>query len=233
MAQPAEPCDGVDTLARLPGMLRRQQLLRLTDAGWARVLDAPWDDGARGCLDLWAARGLPLVVTRQPPHQGATIAAGLPAPARYGRRRLALGVAPRDVVFFDEFPAADAATRLLPRADVAPWRALVAALSGTGCAPRVYGGYGWQALTRLAYVHADSDLDLLLPVSDHEHADAVAHVLAASTWAGPRLDGELLLPDGAAIAWREWLAHRQGRSTRVLVKRLHGVTLETPGAMPA
>jgi phosphoribosyl-dephospho-CoA transferase len=233
MLPAAEQCEAVDAVARLPGVLRRQQLLRLTDAGWARVLRAPWDAGARGCLDIWAARGLPLVVTRQPSRQGATIAAGLPAPARYGRRRLALGVAPREVMFFDEFPMADAATRLLPRTDGAPWRALVAALVGTGCAPRIYGGYGWQALTRLAYVHADSDLDLLLPVSDHEHADAVAHVLAASTWAGPRLDGELLLPDGAAIAWREWLAHRQGRSAQVLVKRLRGVALETPGAMPA
>ena len=226
--QAAEQCEAIDAVARLPGVLRRQQLLRLTDAGWARVLCAPWDAGARSCLDVWAARGLPLVVTRQPPRQDAAIAAGLPAPARYGRRRLALGVAPREVMFFDEFPVADVATRLLPRTDGAPWRALVAALAATGCAPRIYGGYGWQALTRLAYVHADSDLDLLLPVSDHEHADAVAHVLAASTWAGPRLDGELLLPDGAAIAWREWLAHRQGRSTQVLVKRLHGVALETP-----
>jgi phosphoribosyl-dephospho-CoA transferase len=233
MAPATEQCVAVDMLARLPGMLRRQQLLRLSEPGWARVLAAPWDADARSCLGVWAARGLPLVVTRQPPHQGATIAAGLPAPARYGRRRLALGVAPGEVTFFDEFPAADAAARLLPRTDVAPWRALVAALSGAGCAPRVYGGYGWQALTRLAYVHAGSDLDLLLPVSDPEHADAVAHLLATSTWAGPRLDGELLFADGAAIAWREWLAHRQGRSAQVLVKRLRGVALETPGATPA
>ena len=44
--------------------LRRQQLVRLSGEGWARVLDAPWDAEARSCLGLWAARGLPLVVTR-------------------------------------------------------------------------------------------------------------------------------------------------------------------------
>ena len=208
--------------------LRRQQLVRLSGDGWSRVLDGPWDATERGCLDLWAARGLPLVVTRQPSRQEGRVATGLPAPARYRRRRLALSVEPRDVMFFDEFPPADAATRLLPRGVAAPWRALLATLAAADCAPRVYGGFGWQALTRMAYVHAGSDLDLLLAVSSATQADAVAQALAATAWDGPRLDGELLFPDGAAIAWREWHAHRQGRAARVLVKRLHGVALECP-----
>ncbi len=214
----------------LPAVLRRQQLVRLSADGWARALDAPWDAGARACLDLWAARGLPLVVTRQPPAPGDRVATGLPAPARHGRRRLALAVAPRDVLFLDEFPPAATVARLLPRTLGAPWRALLAALAAAGCAPRVYGGYGWQALTRLAYVHADSDLDLLLPVDDAAHADAAVRALAAADWDGPRLDGELLFPDGAGIAWREWRDHRQGRVAQVLVKRLHGVALETAAA---
>ena len=208
--------------------LRRQQLIRLSGDGWARVLDAPWDATARSCLGLWAARGLPLVVTRQPASADGRVATGLPAPARYRRRRLALAVDAGDVLSFDEFPLAQAATRLLPRPAAAPWRALLAALAGAGCVPRVYGGFGWQALTRMTYVHADSDLDLLLPVDSAAHADAVARVLADAAWGGPRLDGELLFPDGGAIAWREWHAHRQGHAARVLVKRLHGVALECP-----
>ena len=214
-------------------VLRRQQLVRLSGEGWARVLEAPWDATARSCLGLWAARGLPLVVTRQPPVQDDRVATGLPAPARYRRRRLALAVAPRDVMFFDEFPPADAATRLLPRGAAAPWRALLAALAAADCAPRVYGGFGWQALTRLTYVHAASDLDLLLPVNSAAHADEVAQVLACAAWDGPRLDGEFLFPDGGAVAWREWRAHRHGHAAQVLVKRLHGVALEAPGASPA
>ena len=209
-------------------VLRRQQLVRLSAAGWTRVLDAPWDSGARSCLGLWAARDLPLVVTRQPPADGDQVASGLPAPARYGRRRLALAIEPREVASSHEFPAAALATRLLPRGLAAPWRALLATLAEAGCVPRVYGGFGWQALTRLAYVHTGSDLDLLLPVHSAAHADAVARALASATWDGPRLDGELLLPDGGAIAWREWRAHREGRAARVLVKRLHGVALECP-----
>mgnify|MGYP003948967173 CR=1 FL=1 len=100
--------------------------------------------------------------------------------------------------------------------------------AAAGCRARVYGGFGWQALTRLAYVHPDSDLDLLLPVSAPVHADVVVQVLAEATWQGPRLDGELLFPDGAAIAWREWRDYRQARVAQVLVKRLRGVALESP-----
>ena len=46
--------------------LHRHQLVRLTDAGWHRVLERPWDGEARSCLAHWAAQRLPLVVTRQP-----------------------------------------------------------------------------------------------------------------------------------------------------------------------
>ena len=216
--------------ARLPAALHRQQLVRLSVDGWSRVLQRPWDTEARACLGLWAERGLPLVVTRQPPPHDDALATGLPAPSRFRRRRLAVAVAPRDVLFLDEFPNADAVTRLLPRGLAATWRSLVMALAASDCAARVYGGYGWQALTRMAYVHAESDVDLLLPVTSSAHADAVAQVLASTAWDGPRLDGELLLPDGAAVAWREWREHREGRAAQVLVKRLRSVALETPGA---
>lgn len=218
----------VPPAVRLPAALRRQQLVRLSGEGWARVLDAPWDATARQCLALWAARGLPLVVTRQPVDAPDSLATGLPAPARFRRLRLAVAVAPRHVMFLDEFPAAETVARLLSRTQAAGWHALVAQLAAADCLPRVYGGYGWQAITRLAYVHAASDVDLLLPVVSHAQADAVARLLSDFAWDGPRLDGELLFPDGAAVAWREWLAHRQGHAARVLVKRLHGVALEAP-----
>jgi phosphoribosyl-dephospho-CoA transferase len=218
------------TAARLPPSLQRQQLIRLSPEGWVHVLDDPWDAGALRCLGLWARRGFPLVVTRQPDGLAGLVAAGLPAPARHGRRRIALGIAPSDVMFFDAFPAADAATRLLPRDQRVRWQRLLRTLAQAECVPRVYGGYGWQVLTRLAYLHEDSDLDLLLPVGGANQADDVCAALAAADIDTPRLDGELLFPDGAAIAWREWCDYRQGRVERVLVKRLHGVALETPAA---
>ena len=47
-------------------------------------------------------------MTRQPEPDGEdSITLGLPAPGRWGRRRLALSVARKDVLYFDEFPLAE------------------------------------------------------------------------------------------------------------------------------
>src|SRR6202008_1525808 len=58
--------DAVRPATRLPALLHRQQLLRLTSDGWSRLLALPGEDATRQCLALWAAQGFPLVVTRQP-----------------------------------------------------------------------------------------------------------------------------------------------------------------------
>jgi len=105
------------------------------------------------------------------------------------------------------------------------WRDLCAGLHAVGAAPRVYGSYGWQLLTGLDHVRAGSDIDLWLPVADAEHADAVAGRLQRFEADGPRLDGELVFGDGAAVAWREWLAWRVGRVNGLLVKTLDGCSL--------
>ena len=49
----------------------------------------------------------------------------------------------------------------------------------------------------------------------------------ASAWpALSELDGELVFPDGRAVAWREWQPWREQRVDRILVKRLQGVVME-------
>ncbi len=206
--------------------LHRHQLLRLSAAGWAHALREERDDGARACLALWAGRDLPLVVTRQIlPEGDPRIAVGLPAPATFGRRRLSLAIDPSHIAAVDAFPSADRVTPLLHEPARETWRALLAALAGARCAPRVYGGHGWACLTGLPYLHEGSDVDLLLPVDDAARADAVSAVLATSEIDRPRLDGELLFADGDAVAWREWRRYRQGHADRVLVKRLREVVL--------
>jgi phosphoribosyl-dephospho-CoA transferase len=219
----------MNAVAMMP--LHRHQLARLSDAGWRKVLKREWDAPARECLAHWAAQRLPLVVTRQDAHAGdGAIALGLPAPARWGRRRLALRVAPNDVLYFDEFELADRALDLLPVSTRPAWRSLCCSLKAAGANARVYGSYGWQLLSGLAYVHAGSDVDLWLSGSDADQADALAACLQSFSDRHPRLDGELMFDDGAAVAWREWLAWRAGRVKALLVKTIDGSSLvHTPG----
>ena len=210
--------------------LHRHQLVRLTHAGWRAALDRPVDDEAKACLVHWAAHDLPLVVTRQLPgaSAGDAIAVGLAAPARWSRRRLALPVQRAHVAGFDAFPPVDALLPLLPDVTRSAWQGLCVALAALQAPTFVYGSHGWQVLSGLACVHARSDIDLGCRVADADQAEAVAARLQAFSAAGvPRLDGELLFPDGRAVAWREWLAWRAGQGRSLLVKTLGGASLVT------
>lgn len=204
--------------------LHRHQIAWLAREGWQAVLARPWDAEALQCLKHWAGYRLPLVVTRQPGTLGdGDLALGLCAPARWQHRRLALQLPRAHVAYFDEFPALDRVLAQLPAASRSGARRLAQALQGQGLTARAYGSHGWQALTGLEHLRAGSDLDLWLGVADIAQADAAATLLAG--YAGPvRLDGELVFPDGTAVAWREWGAWREGRTRALLVKRLHGAS---------
>ena len=206
--------------------LQRHSLIWLANAGWQELLPQAPDAPARQCLGHWAREHLPLVVTRQ--HGDETqLSVGLAMPSRWARRKLALQVDPRHLLYSGSFPTATDIATLLPPPSRPVWRALCAELAALGLCPRVHGSHGWQKLTGLRYLRATSDVDLHVAVDSEALADRAAARLQASTLPeGPRLDGELLFPDGAAVAWREWLQLREGRVREVLVKRLDGVALE-------
>ena len=207
--------------------LHRHQLAWLTPAGWSRVLRREWDAVVAGCLEHWAAHSLPLVVTRQSVCvAGAdTLAMGLPAPDRWERRRIALGIPRADVLYFDEFPRAGQVAPLLPDAARTQWRMLCAALAACGVVARVHGSYGWLYLTGLDHVRPSSDIDVWIDVRDVHQADAVARQMQGFECVHPRLDGELVFEGGIAVAWREWLRWRAGGAHALLVKRLEGSSL--------
>jgi len=212
--------------------LHRHQLVHLTAHGWlqAQAQAQATDAEARTCIAHWAARRLPLVVTRQARCDGPArvdqLAVGLAAPIAWQRRRIALTVARSGVAWFDEFPGLES---LLPQCrgrSREGLRRLCLALSALKARARVYGSHGWQLVSGLSCVHTRSDIDLWIAVADAIHADAVVAVLQSFGHERlPRLDGELLFPDGRAVAWREWAAWRAGRCRTILTKTLTGTAL--------
>ena len=213
---------------------RRHQLAYLTTPGWVDALRPPMEPDVAVHLQRWAERDLPLVVTKQVPGGARdTIALGWPAPRICAGRRVALRVAAAGIARFDEFPPALDAVDLLPAGARSCIESLLRALVELGTMPRIYGSYGWQRLSGLVYVHDHSDIDLWLGVQDLAQADAAAAILQAGDLGPVRVDGELVGPDGAAVAWREYRAWRAGRSRGLLLKRLDSAAVEHQVAWPA
>ena len=220
--------------------LRRHQLVWLDEYAWYRVLATTLPSNEQSqtsstettdCLAHWAQQRWPLVVTRQlaeavagPPD--GVLALGLGAPARWGRQAISVTASLRGVARQGDFPLARELGPELPTAAQAGWGLLCERLARLGVPARVYGSYGWQQLTGMDYVHAGSDIDLLIDVSNAAQADEASTLLLAADSGPVRIDGELAFEDGASVAWREWLRFRSGQADRILVKRLTGATLE-------
>lgn len=206
--------------------LHRHQIAWLSAGAWQRLLKRDWDVEARECLRYWAKRGFPVVVTRQPPDDTERIAVGLSASRRWSHRRIALRVERTEILYFDEFPRLDQLITQLPQTARIPARQLSMALQACGAMARVYGSHGWQHLTGLSHVSDRSDLDVWVSVEGTGQADAVAAALNAFAASSRRLDGELVFGCDGAIAWREWLAWRNGSAQALLVKRLRGASMD-------
>lgn len=217
--------------------MQRHTLAYLSAKGWksveAQVSGA--DEHVRECVRYWTAQSLPLVITRQADCRGHVqhpdvVAVGLPAPLCWKRRRIALNLPITEILFTDVFPSLQSVLRLLPRRAIAGWSQLTNELVDVAYSCSVFGSYGWQCLSGLAYIRRTSDIDILVRVPHATAADRAAAILARWGETGPRLDGELLFPTGAAVSWREWLFWRATRSqpgvSSILVKRTSGVALE-------
>lgn len=206
-------------------MLQRHSLVWLSAAGWEYLIAGAHAASVLDCLTHWRENRLPLVVTRQ--ERGCNLLAlGLSAPLAWGRQKIPLKVPPGTVLYHDSFPSAPAIAGRLPAVLRPSWQHLTDSMTSMGIHARVHGSYGWQTLTGHRYLTSASDIDLLLPVRSIEAADVLTERLACFDWCGPRIDGELIFPEGEAVAWREWLRMRSGAVHRIMVKREDGVTLE-------
>lgn len=196
--------------------------------------DAPWQartPGAQARLRAWFAAGHPAIVARgDRGDDPELLRLGVPLPPAEGKQRLSLSaergavVRHRPPLTLDEVCAQLQA----PPEWQQPLRDLQALAATHGLTPRVFGAFAWQALTGLPYVHAGSDIDLLWQLPTPAQATALLADLAR--WEqrhGHRADGEVLLPDGSAVSWRE-LA---GDSAQLLVKALRDCRLQPRAAL--
>jgi phosphoribosyl-dephospho-CoA transferase len=210
-------------------MLHRHDLLRVAPSAWGAMLRCH-----SGLADLplvadWARLDRPVIVRRRMAGERAdSVPAALPLPPCYGKQRLSFSF-PSSAAIMELSPVLlrDA----LPEAPTA-WHPTVEALLDLGDAgritPRVFGALLWQHATGLPYLTAQSDLDLLWSISDERAAASLVEGLVRLDAHGPvRLDGELELPDGAAVNWREFAQSLADPGSHLLVKTIEGVELRT------
>lgn len=210
---------------------QRNQLVWLTEAAWRSLLVRAWDAQAQSLLAHWQGQQLPWVVCRQRmPSLPGTISLGLPAPLQWQRRKLALEMRVTDIARTAHFSLLESSA-LTTQPGVPPLptlhdtvQHLLRHMDALQVQLRVYGSFGWQQLSGLTCVREGSDLDLLAYVPDLGTAGQVVWLLQGLKlpW---RVDGELVFPNGWALAWREYAQLIGGKTDRVLVKHRLGAEL--------
>jgi phosphoribosyl-dephospho-CoA transferase len=209
----------------------RHDLVRADPTAWAAWLASRPDLAGAPHLDGWAAAGRPLIVRRRNPGEGSDVVPlGLPLPPADGKRRIGLAL-PSAMLSPMVAPDLAAAGRHAPAA----WQPTIDALVEIGrrhaIVPRPFGALLWQALTGLTYLSASSDLDLLWPCATGVPAGLLDRIGAVADSAPMRIDGEILLPDGTGVQWRELRDAPEGGS--VVAKSLDRVALMPAAALRA
>ena len=140
-----------------------------------------------------------MVARGQPGDEAGTLRLGLALP---DKTRIGLNIATDAVASVRQPPCLADTFAAAPASWVETLAKVQAIAERHDVAVAVYGSLAWQALTGLAYVRPGSDVDLLLTSGRWTDLERVTVALAALSGA-PRLDGEAILPGGAAVAWRE------------------------------
>jgi phosphoribosyl-dephospho-CoA transferase len=198
---------------------------------WVHVASAERGSIVAGCVDAvmrpqlaaWLALDRPLVArARQPGEALHTQPLGLCLPRERAPRRVALAVAPAAVAKVEDVAPLAEVARILAPACRQVARELAQRGHTLGFEVRAFGSAAWQWRTGEAYLHADSDLDLLAgPPDARALTDWLATLERFAALSPMRLDGEIECPSGDAVNWRE-LARG---TAEVLVKSNDGARL--------
>lgn len=200
--------------------------------GWSHTLRTPLDPIARAQVQSWVDGGRPLVVTRRLPDDlPGDVRLGLALP---GRRRVAVHVERQAIARHAPPPGLGDVLAMAP----ALWRGTLewlAAMTEALAVPTgLYGSLAWQYAAQdeaMTYLTTGSDLDLLFRPSDWATVERLLRELTGHEARSetPRLDGEIVLPDGSAVAWRELAA----APDKILSKSLDSVALRPLAAIMA
>lgn len=201
-------------------MLPRHNLVWLSDAGWQSVLGQAANDVATS-IEAWARAGHPAVVRRAEPDAGdGIVCAGiaLPPDADGTKKRIPIRIPSAHVSMMAAPLQLEEVVAAMPSA----WQPALARLCAEARRQhlgfRVYGSTALQGITGMRYVTPSSDIDLLLQPATHAELDAGLLLMAEHARILP-LDGEVVFPDGSAVAWKEWMtAIAAPGNPRVLVK---------------
>jgi phosphoribosyl-dephospho-CoA transferase len=159
---------------------------------------------------------------------------GVPLPPAAGKRRVALLIPSEGILQRSPPPLLHAAAS----AADPNWRSTVDALVAVGgrggVEPAAFGSLLWQHLTGLAYLSPHSDLDVLWSIPANFDVHSLACSIAEVQRGAPlRIDGEIIVPDGSAVNWRElWNAHQAADRATVLAKTMEGVRLLDIASLP-
>jgi phosphoribosyl-dephospho-CoA transferase len=209
-------------------MYSRHDLAWLNAQGWDEAL-AQVPPDAQAPLARWRRANWPVVARRTDAGLPAgLVCVGLPLPPDR-----ATGIKPRVALRLhaggiERHTAALALARAIPAAPAA-WRGHLAPLAGFHM--RVFGSLAMQAFTGLPYLTGASDVDVLFTPSSRQHLEQGLALLVAASAQVP-LDGEIVFPGGAGVAWKEWRDASTG-GRKVLVKTIDEVRMAQPGSMLA
>ena len=174
-------------------------------------------------LRTWLEADRPAVAARlQGDEPSGFLRLGVALPLSTGKQRLSFA-APRSAI---KHVRGTLTLSEIVDACPASWqrdvRSLLAIAHAIALEARVYGSFAWQALTGDLYVSPASDIDLVWRPCSTGQFDALTDALLR--WersTSRRADGEVVLPSGDAVCWREL----SSESTRVLVKSGSSVAL--------
>ncbi len=198
--------------------LRRHHWVWL-DETWFAGLQEPLSAAAGNAVACWVGRDRPFIVARRrPDDRRDCFRLGL---STLGKERIALRVDRSAMIRWEPPPSVERCLTKAPAAWQPMLHAVMSATAETGTGAAVFGSLAWQYWSGEAFVRADSDIDLLLSPPHWPAVERLLARLSVHDGALPRLDGELLLPDGTAFAWREWL----GAASSILVKTERGAAV--------